>query len=54
LLACSGNQLTKLPPLPDGLQWLHCSENPLTKQAIEKIKAHPNYNPVSFKLQKRL
>jgi len=47
-LNCSGNQLTELPKLPDGLQELDCSGNRLTEQAIEQIKAHPNYNQENF------
>jgi Leucine-rich repeat (LRR) protein len=48
VLDCSFNQLESLPELPDSLEVLWCNENPLTKETIEKIKSHPNYNPKSW------
>jgi len=48
VLDCHFNQLKSLPKLPDSLEVLWCNENPLTKETIEKIKSHPNYNPKSW------
>jgi Leucine-rich repeat (LRR) protein len=48
-LDCSYNQLPSLPELPDGLEELDCSNNPFRKEAIEKIKSHPNYDPKNWR-----
>jgi Leucine-rich repeat (LRR) protein len=45
VLWCPNNELTSLPELPDGLKELYWYGNPLTKETMEKIKSHPNYDP---------
>jgi Leucine-rich repeat (LRR) protein len=45
VLYCHNNELTSLPELPDGLKELICEGNLLTKETIERIKSHPNYDP---------
>lgn len=49
-LGCSHNKLTQLPKLP-ALKMLDCYDNPLTPEAIQKIRSHPNYDPSNFKYQ---
>ena len=50
VLDCRNNQLTELPPLPDGLQWLGCYNNRLSEEAKARIRAHPNCDRANFSI----
>ncbi len=45
---CTDNKISDIPDLPAGLQELNLRGNPLTEEAIQKIKSHPNYDPSKF------
>ena len=49
ILSCDSNQLTSLPELPNGLKELYCYFNQLSPETIQRIKSHPNYDPLNWK-----
>jgi Leucine-rich repeat (LRR) protein len=54
VLSCSFNRnLRELPDLPPNLKIFSGEGCPFTKQTIQKIKSHPNYNPQNFDLGER-